>query len=886
MFVTRLSSYVRCVAACCLATAVAWGASVDFTATSGDWSTAANWSPAVVPGIADDVTIGAGKMVNVAANADIYANSIVIAGAGSLSLTTGGDADYSELTIGTNLTVNGGMTVGGPLNGVGAKLVFNSSAPQLTGTGTLTFGTSAATGGTNGIIVPDGASVVIGGALTVSGTSWGIDQATPADGTVLSAIFTLQSLATLNIPSGTLNLKNGINLTNSGTLILGSGANLVYDSNLFSNFTQTANPSRLSWTINNSGLSAILSPNSVNLSGTLSLNRPATIFPSLGDTAILFSNAGSNAVGDFTTITGPAAGDYTKSFSTPFRTCEFTFDLELQTITWGQTFGTVLINTPAINLTATSDGNSAVEYVTYTIAKVGSGTLSASIINSTGTGVRAKLQPGSVGETVRITAHATRVSTYDDAKPVSKDVTIGSPASVTITTPGGGFTYGDTLAASADSGGAITWTTTNSSVVDITNSGSTAKVIGVGTATVTATAAANGLYVVGSATIALGTINPKSAVVTVGSQTRNYGQANPTNTFSVIGLIAGDTNASLGSPTYSGTGVTANLTTAAGDYPINVSFPTVNYSLTSGPQAYLSIIALQSQTITFGTQSSLMAGASRTLPATSSAGLTVIYVSSNPAVATISGNVVTAVAAGTTNITASQAGNATYAAATSVIQPLAVTALLTQSITFGAQASLMVGSTRTLPATSSAGLTITYISSNPAVAAISGGNIVTGVAAGSVDITATQAGDATYAFAPSVTQTVVITAKLAQTITYVINGGAPTSVEVGQGLTLTAFSTSGLAISYTSSDPALATMAGDRFTAVAPGSVTVTASQAGDATYNAATSIARTITVIPAGTGGTTANATSSEGGGGCGVGGGGVALILGMLALGWRRRN
>jgi hypothetical protein len=46
----------------------------------------------------------------------------------------------------------------------------------------------------------------------------------------------------------------------------------------------------------------------------------------------------------------------------------------------------------------------------------------------------------------------------------------------------------------------------------------------------------------------------------------------------------------------------------------------------------------------------------------------VSFSSDNPAVAAISGNTVTIVGVGTANITASQAGNANYAAATSVVR--------------------------------------------------------------------------------------------------------------------------------------------------------------------------------------------------------------------------
>lgn len=60
------------------------------------------------------------------------------------------------------------------------------------------------------------------------------------------------------------------------------------------------------------------------------------------------------------------------------------------------------------------------------------------------------------------------------------------------------------------------------------------------------------------------------------------------------------------------------------------------------------------------------------LTASASSGLAVSYTSSNPGVATVSGDTVTIVSAGTTTITASQPGNAAYAAAADVSQSLVV----------------------------------------------------------------------------------------------------------------------------------------------------------------------------------------------------------------------
>lgn len=80
------------------------------------------------------------------------------------------------------------------------------------------------------------------------------------------------------------------------------------------------------------------------------------------------------------------------------------------------------------------------------------------------------------------------------------------------------------------------------------------------------------------------------------------------------------------------------------------------------------------QTITFGVLASMAVGAADKDPAaTTDSGLAITYTSSNLAVATIVANKIHAVAAGTTNITASQAGNLDYNAATPVVQPQTIT---------------------------------------------------------------------------------------------------------------------------------------------------------------------------------------------------------------------
>ena len=132
-------------------------------------------------------------------------------------------------------------------------------------------------------------------------------------------------------------------------------------------------------------------------------------------------------------------------------------------------------------------------------------------------------------------------------------------------------------------------------------------------------------------------------------------------------------SAVTGSPSFS---TTAVATSAPGTYPITPALGgliATNYTFQPFVAGTLTV-AKANQTITFGALGSKVLGSGTfALTATADSGLAVTYVSSNPAVATVSGNTVTLVSAGTTVITASQAGNANYNAASSVTQTLTVT---------------------------------------------------------------------------------------------------------------------------------------------------------------------------------------------------------------------
>lgn len=174
--------------------------------------------------------------------------------------------------------------------------------------------------------------------------------------------------------------------------------------------------------------------------------------------------------------------------------------------------------------------------------------------------------------------------------------------------------------------------------------------------------------------------------------------------------------------------------------------------------------ALLTQTITFPAIPAKTYGAADFSPgATASSGLAVSYASSNTSVATIVSGNIHIIGVGTSTITASQGGDATYSTATNVQQTLTVNPAA-QTITFGALAAKTYGAADFSPgATASSGLAVSYTSSNLAVATIVAGNIhIVGV--GTSIITATQAGTANVNAATSVPQTLTV-GKAALTIT-------------------------------------------------------------------------------------------------------------------------
>ncbi|MGC4101942.1 beta strand repeat-containing protein [Ferruginibacter sp.] len=196
-------------------------------------------------------------------------------------------------------------------------------------------------------------------------------------------------------------------------------------------------------------------------------------------------------------------------------------------------------------------------------------------------------------------------------------------------------------------------------------------ITGAGTADITASQASDGFYPAASVTRTL-TVNKAALTIKANDLVKFEGQVNPTLTVTYTGFVLSETNAVLlTQPTVTTTATTASV---PGTYPITVTGATAaNYTITQ-TNGVLTVQAKQNQTITFAAPATKTYGNADFAHNASSTNSTipVTLVSSNTAVATIVGNNIHIVGAGTSTITASQAGNVGYFPAADVVRTLTV----------------------------------------------------------------------------------------------------------------------------------------------------------------------------------------------------------------------
>jgi len=414
---------------------------------------------------------------------------------------------------------------------------------------------------------------------------------------------------------------------------------------------------------------------------------------------------------------------------------------------------------------------------------------------------------------------------------VSKATTVLSNFAV------GTKTYGDAsfniIAPTTNSNGEITYTSSNTAVATV--SGNTITIVGAGSSTITVNQATNTNYLEGTVDTTL-TINKATTVLTNFLVPIKVIRNAP---FS----ITPPTSNSDGSLTYTSSNeevatISGTTITIVG---IGFSTITVNQDATDNYLAATTTAVFQvnnvTPTLAFSIPPKAIVDAPYTIaPPTSNSTGSFTYTSSNPSVATIVNGLVTMVALGTTTITAVQAETADYI--TGTISATLTVIKGTPGLTFSIPPKNLGNPTFLITPTTGSDGAITYTSSDTSVATVTG-NRVRIVAVGTSTITAVQASTATYF---SETSSYTLEVSLSGTVLSMI----PFSVKKFNDIPFkiqTSSNSSG-AITYTSSDTSVATIAGDMITIVAAGTASITATQASWYNYDSAT-ITETLQVDP-----------------------------------------
>ena len=490
-----------------------------------------------------------------------------------------------------------------------------------------------------------------------------------------------------------------------------------------------------------------------------------------------YSNTSNTTTGG-TLITGATSATYTPSTSTPGALyyyavatggCSTATSALSGLITVGKATPTIAsmsainktFGDAAFTLTApTSNGSGA---FTFASSNTAVATISGTTVTIVGAGT-ATITATQATDANYNAGSVTALLTVAKANP-----TIASMAAISKTFGDAAFAL---TAPTSNSTGAITYTSSNTSVATV--SGSTVTIVGAGTATITATQAASNNYNAGSVTTTLTVAKANPTIAVLPNITRAYGSAavtlvapssNSNGAFSytisdaLVATISGATLTAVGI----GTATITTIQAESANY--NAGSVTRTITVVKGTPTYGTFAAINK---TFGDAAFTLTAST----STSTGAFT--YASDNTAVAIVSGATVTIVGAGTANITATQASDPNYNTG-SVTAVLTVAKAARTLSSFADINKTTTDAPFTLVApTSSAGTgAITYSSSNTAVATISGSDVtITGI--GTSIITATQAADANY-----------LAATISATLTVILGDsdgdGVPDDVEVRDG---------------------------------------------------------------------------------------------------------
>jgi uncharacterized protein YjdB len=420
------------------------------------------------------------------------------------------------------------------------------------------------------------------------------------------------------------------------------------------------------------------------------------------------------------------------------------------------------------NLTPPTSASSGA--VTFASSDINVASISGSIVSVVGVGT-ATITATQAADGNYLSATTTTTITVNKGTPA-----LSPMANITKNIGDSSFTI---AYPTSNSSGAITFSSSNSSVATI--NGNTVTITGVGTTTITASQATDTNYIAATTTATLTVTDVITLAPSLISPAANSSVGNTLQISYTLAEapLAGSVRL-IFTPTSGGTTVTtwtmSNATSASfvytvgtlpsnssivsgtalgyGTYNVTLSYQDVySNSPASATNNSIQIVApLVTPTLTSMSPITKTFGDANfaiTAPTSASSGA-ITFASSDTSVATISGATVTIVGAGSTTITASQAASGNYLPATTTTTLTVSKA--TPTLTSMAAIIKTVGDANfslTAPTSASAGA-ITYTSSDVNVASISGAT-VTIVGAGTATITVSQSATANYNSATTTT---------------------------------------------------------------------------------------------------------------------------------------
>ncbi|MEP7334579.1 MAG: hypothetical protein ABI717_02255 [Actinomycetota bacterium] len=441
---------------------------------------------------------------------------------------------------------------------------------------------------------------------------------------------------------------------------------------------------------------------------------------------------------------------------------------------------------------------------------------------------------------------------------------VGQTIAFSSTPPSGAAVGGPayTVAATSSSGLPVVFSANPSSASVCTVSGSTVSLTGAGTCTVDADQSGDATHgpapqVQQSFTIG----GPPSPSV----QSISFTSSPPSAAVAGGPAYAVSASASSGlAVTFSVSPSSAGVCTVSGSTvsPVGVGTCTVradqagNASYQPAPQVWQSFaVGLAPQTTSFTSSppsSATVGDPDYVVGASATSGLAVVFsaAASSAGICTVSGSTVSFVAAGTCTINADQPGDSTYDVAPRVQQSFAIggpSAPSVQSISFTSappSGAFVGGPSYTVSASASSGLPVSF-SIDPAssgVCTLSGATVSFG-GSGTCTIHADQSGNSSYEAATTVSQSFTV-GLAGQTISFTSAppGGAATG---GPTYTVTAAASSGLGVTFSSGSPLVCSVSGSTVSFLSPGTCTVLANQAGNASYLAAPQVSQSFAVAP-----------------------------------------